>query len=136
MSDVAALLRELPAGLIDELADALADRLAERLQREVPAAGAGTLLDAKEVARRCGRSRDWVYEHAEDLGAIRLGDAGEGKRPRLAFEPARVDAYLARGRATHREPDAATPPSRVRRRPRRVQPATDAPLLPIKPRTG
>jgi predicted DNA-binding transcriptional regulator AlpA len=54
-------------------------------------------LDALEVARRLGVSREWVYEHAAELGATRLGS---GRRPRLRFperalgrpaaEPARV----------------------------------------------
>jgi predicted DNA-binding transcriptional regulator AlpA len=39
-------------------------------------------LDALEVARRLGVSREWVYEHAEELGAARLGS---GRRPRLRF---------------------------------------------------
>jgi hypothetical protein len=43
--------------------------------------------------KRLGRSRDWVYRHAEALGAVRTG---EGVRPRLRFYPAKVAAYLDR----------------------------------------
>ena len=31
------------------------------------------LLEPAELAERLGKSRAWVYEHSEDLGAIRLG---------------------------------------------------------------
>jgi hypothetical protein len=41
-----------------------------------------------EVARRLGVSREWVYEHAEELGASRIGT---GSRPRLRFPPQVLD---------------------------------------------
>jgi hypothetical protein len=39
------------------------------------------------AAERFGLSRAWVYENANRLGALRIG---EGKRPRVGFEPAEV----------------------------------------------
>lgn len=39
-------------------------------------------LAPKELALRLGRSVDFVYSHADELGATRLGD---GPRPRLLF---------------------------------------------------
>jgi hypothetical protein len=40
-----------------------------------------------------GVDREWVYEHADQLGAVRLG---EGPRPRLRFEVGRaVASYRA-----------------------------------------
>ncbi len=68
-------------GLLDVLADRLADRLAARLSAVEPPPA---LLDAREVARRTGKTRRWVYEHARELGAVALGS---GPRPRLGFSP-------------------------------------------------
>jgi hypothetical protein len=59
---------------LEELAGLIADQLAARQ--------AGELIDASELAKRLGRSRDFVYENATALGALRLGD---GPRPRLMF---------------------------------------------------
>jgi len=39
-------------------------------------------LDASELATRLGTTRSWVYAHADELGALRLG---RGDRPRLRF---------------------------------------------------
>jgi hypothetical protein len=41
------------------------------------------LVDAVGLADALGVDRSWVYEHADQLGAIRLGT---GPRPRLRFE--------------------------------------------------
>ena len=64
----------------------------------------GGLLTASEVAVAFNVARGWVYAHADELGAIRLGD---GPRPRLRFDPAVVSQRLQsrRGRMT------ASPPS-------------------------
>lgn len=45
------------------------------------------MLSATEVAELFGVSRRWVYDHAEVLGARRLGT---GTRPRLRFDPDEV----------------------------------------------
>ena len=42
------------------------------------------MLSAAEVSELWGVSRRWVYNHAEALGARRLGS---GPRPRLRFDP-------------------------------------------------
>jgi hypothetical protein len=76
--------------LADLLAGLVAERLAPLLTSGTPAHQEG-LVDAHEIARRTGRSRWWVYEHAGELGAVRLGS---GSRPRLGFWPSRADAYL------------------------------------------
>jgi hypothetical protein len=76
--------------LIDELADRLSDAIAQRV---VAALRDGSIqqahttiswIDAQEVALQLGVSRDWVYEHADQLGASRIG---RGPRPRLRFPP-------------------------------------------------
>jgi len=63
------------------------------------------LVDAAELARRLGIKRSWVYSHAIELGAVKLGD---GAKPRLRFDPevaARVLRRVGEGQA-------ADPPAR------------------------
>ena len=101
---------------LERLADLLAGRLAERLAPLLTSSAAGQpegLVDAHEIARRMGRSRWWVYDHAGELGAVRLGC---GPRERLGFWPARADAYL-KAAADLRAPLPSPP--RARPRPRR-----------------
>ena len=62
--------------------EAIAQRVAELLTPRSPAEPASALIDAGELARRTGVSRTWIYQHAAQLGAIRLGD---GPRARLRF---------------------------------------------------
>lgn len=68
--------------------EAVARRLAELIREDV---GTGQLVDAAEIARRFGVARSWVYDHAQDLGALPLGG---GSRPRLRFDPAVVAERL------------------------------------------
>jgi len=98
---------------LDRLADLLAERLAVRLTG-LPSAQTEALVDAAEIARLHGRTRSWVYEHAGELGAVRLGS---GRRPRLGFSPARVAAALEKvdEPAPAQPPQLATP-GRARRR--------------------
>jgi predicted DNA-binding transcriptional regulator AlpA len=44
------------------------------------------LVDARALAQLLGVTRGWVYAHAEELHAVRLG----GRRGRLRFDLARV----------------------------------------------
>lgn len=83
---------------LHELADLIADRIAARY--------AGELIDATELAKRIGRSRDYVYANADALGALRLGD---GPRPRLMFP--RPLGQLEQP-ATVKATDQARPPQR------------------------
>jgi hypothetical protein len=99
-----------------------------RLLRDPEPVVTPELIDTAEVARRFGRSRDWVYEHAADLGVVRLGD---GARPRLAFDPARVSTYID-GKATIAEEPPPSPAPPAPRRPRRSA-SVGAPLLRIGP---
>jgi hypothetical protein len=67
--------------------EAIADRVIEQM-REVlrPQLWFG-LADAAEVARRLRVHENWVYAHADELGAIRLGD---GEKARLRFDLERM----------------------------------------------
>jgi hypothetical protein len=96
---------------VDLLAGRLAERLAPLLGSGAPVQPAG-LVDAHEIARRMGRSRWWVYEHAGELGAVRLGS---GPRARLGFSPARAEAYL-KAAADLRAPVPSPPRARPRHR--------------------
>lgn len=102
---------------LEVLAERVADLLAERLAGVALPGAAQELIDPIEAARRLGVSRDFVYEHREELGVIRLGD---GPRARLRFDPRRVAAF---------DIPAAAPPRRVRQRPPRRAQRSD--LLPI-----
>src|SRR5947199_4062599 len=106
------------AEIADRLSNAIVERVIEAVRAEVnirPTPAASEWLDARQVAERLGVSREWVYEHAEDLGASRIGS---GRRPRLRFPPhvleARVDkrtpAEEARRPAQrHAKPDGLIP---------------------------
>ena len=80
--------------LAEETIEQLAARVVDLLNARgcVPPAsdpspsGSG-LLSASDVSRWWGVERGWVYQHADQLGAIRLGT---GRRPRLRFDPERV----------------------------------------------
>ena len=111
------------------LVDGTARRVVELL-REKGAAPAETpvLLSAAQVAARFGVSRDWVYEHADELGALRLG---AGRKPRLRFDAERVATALTprQGSMGPAEPDAPPRLARQRQVPRPTP--TECPLLPI-----
>lgn len=112
--------------LDSESVEAVAVRVAELLRGE---AVGPELVDAAEIARRFNVSRDFIYEHASELGAIRLGETGEGKKPRLRFDPAIVaDRLLPR---PHPLTDPTLRPIKPKRR--RTAPAE---LLPIRGRTA
>ena len=98
---------------LDRLADLLVDRLAARLGGLMPER-AEPLVDAVEIARLFGRTRSWVYEHAGELGAVRLGS---GPRPRLGFSPARVAAHFEQ--ASQPTPLMLPQPAKPRRARRR-----------------
>jgi hypothetical protein len=77
----------------DVLADRLAERVVERIaEMLVERDAAPALLDATQVARILGVSRATVYERADELGAIRIGD---GPRPRLRFDRRLLAELLA-----------------------------------------
>jgi hypothetical protein len=86
------------------------------------------LVDAAELARRLWIERSWVYTHAIELGAVKLGS---GAKPRLRFDP-EVAARMLRKVG---EAPAADPPARSGKRagqPARAEKASVR-LLPIAP---
>ena len=101
--------------------EAIAERVVELLRRE-DGVGEG-LIDAAEVARRLGVSRGTVYEKADELGAVRLG---EGPRARLRFDPKRIGGRLV-ARGSGRRPSSTPTPLRDR-----GQVERRAELLPVR----
>jgi hypothetical protein len=81
----------LAAESIEALATRLAELLGEPRQQELGAAGEKKMISAAKVSELWGVSRRWVYDHAEELGALRLGS---GPRPRLRFDPEEVAERL------------------------------------------
>jgi hypothetical protein len=86
------------------------------------------LLTAAQVAARLGVSRDWVYAHADRLGAVRLGRSQAGAKPRLRFDLNRVIAACQLSDASPPAPTQRIAPARRRH----TEPAV--PLLPIGPK--
>lgn len=95
------------------------------------------LVDAAALAAELGTSRDWVYEHADELGALRLGN---GPKARLRFDPIVARAALAcygseRSQAPNMSAGAVselpTPRRSGKRAARSPQPGS---ILPIRPR--
>jgi len=65
-----------------DLVEAIAQRVVELIGDGARSEASARLIDASAMARELGVERDWVYAHASDLGAIRLG----GPRGRLRFD--------------------------------------------------
>jgi hypothetical protein len=66
---------------IEAIAERAAHHVVQLLDRS--SRRAHQLLDPKELARELSVSLDYVYAHAVDLGAMRLGD---GPKARLRFD--------------------------------------------------
>ena len=105
------------------VAELLEPRLVEALEARSAQLDTGQLVDAGTVAQALGLSRATIYAHADELGAIRVGD---GDKPRLRFD---LEQARSAWRDSSREEPAPKPANRAaRRRPR----SAGAPLLPIR----
>jgi hypothetical protein len=89
------------------------------LLREGAEAAPRRLVDADALAQILGVSRDWVYARATRLGALRLGD---GPKPPLRFDVARVLAALAPSDGGQARPADPPPRRRARAKPRSLPP--------------
>jgi hypothetical protein len=70
-----------------------------------PSTERAPLVDASALAAELGVSRDFVYEHSAELGALRLGS---GPRARLRFDAAAARAALfCWGSERSQAPDSA-----------------------------
>jgi len=104
-ADVAALA----ALIADHLADRLAPRIAELLAMGTADASnddPSDLWSARRVAAHYDVGVSFVYQHADELGCVRLGG---GARPRLRFDP---DVVRARWHRVGEMPSITAPTRR------------------------
>lgn len=108
------------------IAEAVVDALAERglvvYAGPIPSA---RVLQAREVARLLGRSTPWVYQHATELGAIRMGS---GPKARIGFDLATIEQWKRDHKLA--PPQTLKP---ARRRPRRNAIPAGGNLIPYEP---
>jgi len=120
---------EMPSARIKldpQATDAIARRVVELLEQR--GLQRRELVDAAELARRLGIERSWVYSHAIELGAVKLGS---GSKPRLRFDPEVAARVLRRAG----EGPEADPPARSGKRASQPQGSKGrAQLLPIRGR--
>jgi hypothetical protein len=111
------------------LTPASVEAVARRVSELLATPASSSLVDADAVARHLGVERSWVYEHALELRARRLGD---GPKARLRFSLADVDEAIAcsLGRESAKAVNGSAEP--IRRRRGRARLGTSAPLLPVK----
>ena len=118
----------------DEFVERVARRVVELLREDsdpTPTAW----VDARRVAEEFGVSRDFVYAHADELGAVALGACGDGRRPRLRFDLATVAAALTDRRMSGRSQVDEMPAKRDVPQHRRARASgTGVELLPIRGR--
>ena len=81
-----AVVDALPARLHPDDIEAIALRVAAALTQETR-----PFLSAQQVADRYGMTREWVYLHKNELGAVPLGT---GAKPRLRFPLDACDQYF------------------------------------------
>lgn len=86
--------------------DALVERIARRVA-ELIREDDQMLLTAEQAAKRLGRGRQWVYEHAAEIGAARLGD---GPKARLGIPAGAIARYLHEQAAKTATPATPTAP--------------------------
>lgn len=135
--------RRAAAEIAPETIERIAQRVAQLLHHEPPQppeapddthpARVG-LLTANQLAQHLGLNRTWVYEHAAELGAIRIGT---GPRARLRFDLETAVRGLG-GRQPRDLQPAALPRIAAGARPGRPRRRADTrvPLLPVhEPRT-
>ena len=104
--------------------EAIARRVVELLEKR--GLQRRELVDAAELARRFGIERSWVYSHAIELGAVKLGT---GTKPRLRFDPEIAARVLRRVDGKQ----AADPPARSGKRASQPQGSEGrVELLPIR----
>ena len=95
---------------LERLALRTAALVAEQLAHSRRTTDRPELLTAAEVSAWWGVTRGWIYQHAEELGAIRIGT---GERPRLRFDEAQVARRLARPAQRRSIPETSAASNRI-----------------------
>ena len=130
-----AMARRVAVDLTPQAVEQVASRVAQMLQRqqqqsaEIPGAKEQQgFLNVAQLARHLGLNPAWIYEHADELGAIRIGD---GPKARIRF-----DLYTATQALRQHQPGRTQGPATATPRKPRRSPAspyrTNAPLLEIR----
>jgi hypothetical protein len=124
-----AAARRIAVELTPQTVEQIATRVAQLMRHQPPPdqtspTGTPGWMTAKELAAHLKLNPAWVYEHAQELGAIRTGT---GPKARIRF-----DLHTATQALTHQQPAAATP--RRKPTPHPAPYPTDAPLLEIRRR--
>ncbi len=128
-----AMARHVAVDLTPQAVEQVAIRVAQLLrhdqrQAETNAPSTPGWMTTKELAHHLKLNPAWVYEHAEELGAIRTGD---GPKARIRFDL--YTATEALKRHQKQAPPTATPtPRRRRTAPRPAPYPANAPLLEIR----
>lgn len=125
---LATTARHVAVELTPQTIEQIAIRVAALLRREHPRAqmdGPAVLMTVKELARHLKLNPAWVYEHAEELGAIRTGS---GPKARIRFDPQAATEALRQHRKPPMTP-AKSRPGRTRARPAPSAYPGEAPLL-------
>jgi hypothetical protein len=129
-----AMARQVAVDLTPQAVEQVAARVAALLQRQQQSAETlGTkeqqgFLNVAQLARHLGLNPAWVYEHADELGAIRIGD---GPKARIRFDLHTAKEALRQNQASRTPAPGNVKPRKPRRSPASPY-STDAPLLEIR----
>lgn len=131
-----AMARRVAVDLTPQAVEQVAARVATllRRQQEQSAETIGNepqgFLNVAQLARHFGLNPAWVYEHADELGAMRTGD---GPKARIRFDLQTATQALRQHQANRSPAPATVKPRKPAQAP--VSPyRTDAPLLEIRGR--
>lgn len=105
---------------LDVIAAQIADRVIAHLEN--PARPTGSMLSAKQLALALNVGTDYVYAHADELGATRIG---HGAKPRLRFD-------LTTAREAFAQRDQSQTTTRPRPRARRTTTGNAGDILQIR----
>ena len=112
---------------IREIAEAVVELLIERGVLSPAPVYDGRVLSATEAAGLLGRRRQWVYEHAAELGGFRYGS---GRRARLGFDRLELERWKHENQLPRPEANGGG-----RRRPTHSNTSRGANLIPFEPMT-
>lgn len=127
-------MTDVSLGLSEDAVEAIAQRVVELLSSDhaAPSGEGGRLVEAATVARKYAVSPAWVYDHADELGAIRLGT---GAKPRLRFDLETVSKAMPSCSAGRGSPGLPNPDNkRISKPTPRDAMGTNTELLPVKGR--
>jgi hypothetical protein len=123
-----AIARQVVVDLTPQAVEQVATRVAALLHRQQQKQGQTEqepgMVTVSQLAKYLKLNPAWVYEHADELGAIRIGS---GPKARIRFDFQTAKAALRQQRANETPAPVPVKPRKSRRRP--TPPA--APLLPV-----